>query len=231
MKVRKQWLRVAAVGVILGVLAGCSTTTTSGGDPSGGGDPNTGVGLCRYDPTGKAAKDVDLPPSDPSFTDDSALKMTLHMDAGDVIIQLDPSVAPCAVNSLTSLVTQGYLDDTNCHRLAPGFVLQCGDPTETGSGGPGYRFDDELSGKETYTYGTVAMANSGANTNGSQFFIVLAPNAGLPPNYVVLGSVEPGSMTVVESIAEQGIDPNDIYADYNGGRPAEGGHIQSASLG
>jgi peptidyl-prolyl cis-trans isomerase B (cyclophilin B) len=154
----------------------------------------------------------------------------MHMDAGDVVMTLDRDNAPCAVHSLESLVTQGYFDDTICHRLAPDFVLQCGDPTATGRGGPGYRFADELTGQENYRYATVAMANAGPDTNGSQFFIVIASDAHLPPSYTVLGTVDANSMKVVDAIAAQGIDPNDPNASVQGGLPSEGGHIASMTV-
>jgi peptidyl-prolyl cis-trans isomerase B (cyclophilin B) len=152
--------------------------------------------------------------------------VTLHMDAGDVVLDLDRSMAPCATNSLVWLAEQGYFDDTSCHRLVPGFVLQCGDPTGKGTGGPGYRFNDELSGRETYPYGTVAMANAGPNTNGSQFFIVIGEDVKLDPAYTVMGTVSQASMSVVDTIAAAGVDPTDPQ----GTRPAQGGHITSASV-
>jgi len=148
------------------------------------------------------------------------------MDAGDVTMTLDRAGAPCAVNSLVSLASQQYFDNTSCHRLVPDFVLQCGDPTGTGRGGPGYTFKDELSGSETYPYATVAMANAGPNTNGSQFFIVIGHTVQLPPKYDVLGAADAASMTVVESIAAQGVDPTDPA----GIRPAEGAHIITATV-
>ncbi|WP_343050058.1 peptidylprolyl isomerase [Nocardioides ungokensis] len=94
------------------------------------------------------------------------------------------------------------------HALPPAdpqgiYVLQCGDPSGTGAGGPGYQFDDELSGKETYGPGTLAMANAGANTNGSQFFIVYG-NSPLPPSYTVFGKVDAAGLKVVQAIADKG---------------------------
>ena len=89
-------------------------------------------------------------------------------------ITLDPVRAPCTVHSFVSLADQGFFDETKCHRLVDSgiFLFQCGDPSGTGSGGPGYTFADELDGTESYTKGVVAMANGGANTNGSQFMLV-----------------------------------------------------------
>ena len=101
--------------------------------------------------------------------------MHISTNRGDIKVTLNGDTTPCTVNSFLSLAKQGYFDDTKCHRLhvtQDYFVLQCGDPTGTGRVVPGYQFDDELSGQETYTAGTLAMANGGPNTNGSQFFIV-----------------------------------------------------------
>src|SRR5699024_8063385 len=118
------------------------------------------AGTCSY-PTGSqpAAKDVEVPPQTPQAT-------------GEVEADTRGDGAPCTVNSFLSLAGQEYFDDTDCHRLTTEgiFVLQCGDPTGTGSGGPGYSFADELDGSETYPAGTLAMANAGPDTNGSQFF-------------------------------------------------------------
>jgi peptidyl-prolyl cis-trans isomerase B (cyclophilin B) len=120
---------------------------------------------------------------------------------------LNRAAAPCAVENFVSLATQKYFDATPCHRLTTGTVsvLQCGDPTGTGSGGPGYSFGDELTGKEKYTKGVLAMANSGPNTNGSQFFIVYKDSQ-LGPNYTVFGTVSKG-LAVVEKVAAKGSNP------------------------
>ena len=95
------------------------------------------------------------------------------MSEGDVTITMDRSKAPCTVNSFVSLADQGFYDKTDCHRLADTgiFFLQCGDPTGTGDGGPGYQFANETDGNEKYRRGVVAMANAGPNTNGSQFML------------------------------------------------------------
>jgi peptidyl-prolyl cis-trans isomerase B (cyclophilin B) len=150
------------------------------------------------------------------------------MSGGDVTMTFDRSPAPCAVGSFEFLASQGYFDATTCHRFVDGFVLQCGDPLAQGFGGPGYRFDDELSGTETYPYGTVAMANSGPNSNGSQFFIVIGQSVNLPPDYVVLGTVDPASMATIETniVAHGGVDPTDP----NGSAPRQGGDIISVTV-
>ena len=122
------------------------------------------------------------------------------------MVSLDRANAPCAVESFVSLASQNFFDDTKCHRLTNAEtlkLLQCGDPTGTGTGGPGYTFADELKGTEKYTTGVVAMANSGADTNGSQFFFIWGDSA-LPASYTVLGKVTSG-MDVVDAIAKQGV--------------------------
>jgi peptidyl-prolyl cis-trans isomerase B (cyclophilin B) len=132
------------------------------------------------------------------------------------------------VNSFEYLASEGFYDGVTCHRLALGFVLQCGDPTGAGIGGPGYRFDDELDGSETYPYGVLAMANSGPNTQGSQFFIVIGHDVQLPPNYTVFGSVDAESMNRIETgIVAHGIDGP---AGAREGYPNQGADILHVSV-
>ena len=178
------------------LLAGCGQSDTGSGSSGQGSG-----GACTYTPTGDAARKVDLPPSDPS----PATSLKISTNRGVITATLDGSNTPCTANSFTSLAKQGYFDGTTCHRLTTQgiFVLQCGDPTGTGSGGPGYAFDDELTGQETYPAGTLAMANSGADTNGSQFFLVYADTS-LPPSYTVFGKIDPHGRRVVEGVAKAG---------------------------
>ncbi|MBA2528760.1 MAG: peptidylprolyl isomerase [Euzebyales bacterium] len=126
---------------------------------------------------------------------------TIRTSCGDIAVELFTSEAPATANNFAFLATRGFYDATVVHRVVPGFVVQMGDPTGTGSGGPGYRFDDELAAARNrgYERGTLAMANSGPDTNGSQFFICLA-DAGLPPQYSVFGEVTDG-MDAVDRIA------------------------------
>jgi len=120
--------------------------------------------------------------------------VTLHTSAGDLTIELDTKNTPITANNFYYLANSGFYDNTIFHRTIPGFMIQGGDPQGTGMGGPGYKFADEpVSG--TYTRGTVAMANSGPNTNGSQFFIMHADYA-LPPNYVIFGHLNSGLETL-----------------------------------
>ncbi|HLJ66462.1 MAG TPA: peptidylprolyl isomerase [Chloroflexota bacterium] len=118
---------------------------------------------------------------------------------GTVTIELLPQEAPETVNNFVFLARQGYYDGTPFHRVIEGFMIQGGDPTGTGRGGPGYKFRDEPV-RRRYTRGIVAMANAGPNTNGSQFFIVHGADVGLPPNYTIFGQVSDG-LDAVDRIA------------------------------
>lgn len=208
-------LRALALAVLpvlpLVLVAGCGSS--SGGE-------KTTSGPCRYAEDGSdPAKKVKLPPSTPEK--DAPTSVTISTDKGDIPITLEPAEAPCTVNSFLSLADQGYFDGTRCHRLTTqvAFVLQCGDPTATGSGGPGYVFDDELVQNDprlqpcgttggqawcTYNAGTVAMANRGSDTNGSQFFLVYG-NSAFPPGFTVFGHFDAAGLKVVKDIAAAGI--------------------------
>ncbi len=197
--------------VLLSVLAAC------GSDSDEGAGAASSSGACEYTSTGDAVKEAKLPPGDPKSAD----TLTIATNRGDITATFTPDTAPCAVGSFVSLAEQGYFADTTCHRLVPGFVLQCGDPSASGTGGPGYAFDDELSGSETYPAGTLAMANSGPDTNGSQFFIVLA-DAQLPPAYTVFGSVDAAGLKVAQEIESDGNGPDGVA-------PAEDVVLESVS--
>lgn len=123
---------------------------------------------------------------------------TLHTSAGNIVIQLDTQTTPLTANNFVFLIQQGFYDQTIFHRIISGFMIQGGDPKGDGTGGPGYKFPDESFTGE-YDRGTVAMANSGPNTNGSQFFIMHQSNP-LPKNYVIFGHVLQG-LEVVDAIA------------------------------
>ena len=118
---------------------------------------------------------------------------------GDITLELFTRDAPKTVNNFVFLARQGYYGDVIFHRVIDGFMIQTGDPTGTGTGGPGYKFADEPVRRQ-YTKGTVAMANAGPNTNGSQFFIVHGDRVALPPNYTIFGKVTDG-LDVVDAIA------------------------------
>jgi len=190
------------------LLAGC------GGN--GGGDDGDAAGTTTTTTsTASGCESVDAPaPRDaPSLTAPKGTldpgktwSLTFETSCGDFTVELDPSLAPEATNSLVFLAREGYFDDTVFHRIVPGFVIQGGDPTQTGAGGPGYATLDVPPGAARYTKGTVAMAKSGlepAGTAGSQFFVVTAEGVNLPAEYAIVGKVSRG-MDVVERIGELG---------------------------
>ncbi len=133
---------------------------------------------------------------------------TIQTKYGNIVIELYPEKAPVTVNNFVHLARSGFYDQTTFHRVIPGFMAQGGDPTGTGSGGPGYKFDDEISDLKHKT-GAVSMANSGPNTNGSQFFICYAPQSHLNGKHTVFGQVIEG-MDVVNRLrpADRTKDPS-----------------------
>ncbi len=221
----------------LAAIAALSTLAACSGDDEGSTatDPNTseaaasGTGVeCEYAEGGApAAKDVDLPPAEATVSGDVAVTITTGL--GDIAATLDADATPCTVNSFVSLAEQGYFDSTECHRLTTAgiLVLQCGDPTATGSGGPGYSFEDELTGEESYPAGTLAMANAGPNTNGSQFFIVYGDTQ-LPAAYTVFGTVDDAAVQLVEGVAQEGTDNRNGQGD---GAPNQAVEIETVTVG
>ncbi len=151
---------------------------------------------------------------------DGAYTATLHTTLGDIAVDFLPAEALLAVNNFLFLAARGYYDDVIFHRVISGFMLQCGDPTGSGSGGPGYSFRDELDGSGKYERGTLAMANAGPNTNGSQFFIMHSDYQ-LPHNYTIFGKVTSG-FDVVDAIAALDTGPGD--------RPNDAPSITSITL-
>ncbi len=140
--------------------------------------------------------------------------LTFATDRGTFVVALEPRVSPRATASLVALAKRGYFDNTIFHRIVPGFVIQGGDPTQSGHGGPGYTTIDPPASGTRYLKGVVAMAKTGAEPRGaagSQFFVMTADAPSLPPDYAVVGGVTSG-MSVVEQIGELGdpTDPNGI---------------------
>ena len=166
---------------------GATTTVPSGPTtslPVGSTDFVYGTGECA--PAEGSATQVREFADAPQLCIDPAktYSAVVETNKGSFTIALDPSRAPGTVNSFVNLARFKYFDDTECHRAIPNFVVQCGDPTATGTGGPGYSFADELPADGEYEIGSIAMANSGPNTNGSQFFVITGSDgANLPPNY------------------------------------------------
>jgi len=194
---------LAASALLL--LAGCAGGTSSAPAPAASASSaSTAAGECSYPTSGQPSVDV-TPPAAGTERPTGMVDATLETSAGAIPMTLDGERTPCTVESFVSLAQQQYFSNTECHRLTTQgiFVLQCGDPTGTGLGGPGYRFDDELDGSETYPAGTVAMANAGPGTNGSQFFLVYSDSE-LPPNYTVFGTLSPAGLQVVKDIAAAG---------------------------
>jgi peptidyl-prolyl cis-trans isomerase B (cyclophilin B) len=175
---------------------------------------------CQYPASPEpASKKVDPPNSGKVPTDPATISVSMATNQGNIGLQLDNAKAPCTVNSFASLAQKGYFNDTPCHRLTttPGLsVLQCGDPTGSGTGGPGYQFSNEyptdqypkgdpgLDKPVLYPRGTLAMANAGANTNGSQFFLVYKDSQ-LPPNYTVFGKIDDTGLATLDKIAAGGV--------------------------
>ena len=170
---------------------------------------------CTYVPSPPAARNVGTPPAKPDSSAKS--QATIVTNHGTVVVDLLNSRAPCTVNSFVYLAKKGYFNNTPCPRLVDSgiYVLQCGDPTGTGSGGPGYKFGNENTAGATYPSGTLAMANAGPGTNGSQFFIVYAGDGGLQPNYTRFGVVVKG-LDIVRKVADAG---NDNSNPAGGGKP------------
>lgn len=215
---------VIAIVVVISLLifrpgkksASSSTTTTasptsSTAPASTGGSGNkspsaiTTAADCPADP--KATLNKPSYSSPPTAVDpNKTYTATVKTDVGQFAVQLDPKAAPKAVGSFVFLARQHFFDCIVFHRVIPGFVDQTGDPTGTGTGGPGYHFADELPPKASpqYPVGSLAMANSGPDTNGSQFFIVTGPSGeSLSPNYTLFGKVTSG-MDVVQKINADG---------------------------
>ena len=134
-----------------------------------------------------------------SLDDSKAYSATIKTNHGDINVELFPSEAPVTVNNFVFLAREGFYKDGQFHRVIKDFMIQGGCPTGDGTGGPGYRFQDEPVTR-SYVKGTLAMANAGPNTNGSQFFIVHGADVGLPPNYTIFGNVTSG-IDVLDTIA------------------------------
>jgi peptidyl-prolyl cis-trans isomerase B (cyclophilin B) len=222
--------RITIVAVICVVVVGLGVGGFFAFAGSGGGNAaavssTSSVTTCNYTASGTAARNVGLPPS--KANDKAVYQATIHTNRGDVVINLLNSKATCTVNSFVYLAAKKYFNNTHCHRLTTvdPFVLQCGDPTGTGSGGPGYKFNNENLAGAKYTEGTVAMANSGANTNGSQFFIVYK-NSTLAPGYTPFGEVVKG-LGIIQNVAMAGSDNANRSGD---GHPKEKVVIESVTI-
>jgi len=230
------------------LIAGCgssddSATDTSTSTASAPASSSAASGACSYpsDSQGSAGIKVTAPPATPEVS--GTVKATMTTSIGAIRLSLDAKEAPCTVNSFVSLAKQGYFNKTGCHRLTTAgiYVLQCGDPSGSGSGGPGYSFADELTGAKalktdadasaqagqtikTYATGTLAMANAGPNTNGSQFFLVYG-NSPLPPAYTVFGTIDAAGVKAIATAAKAGTDNG------SDGHPKKAVDITSVAIG
>jgi peptidyl-prolyl cis-trans isomerase B (cyclophilin B) len=197
-----------------------SASASASPSPTSSGTPTT----CTYTPSPPASRKVGLPPAKPDLK--ATYQATIKTNRGDIVINLLNSKAPCTVNSFVHLASKSYFSNTNCHRLVTSgiFVLQCGDPTGSGSGGPGYRFADENLAGATYPAGIVAMAHTSApDSNGSQFFFVYK-NTPLPPSYTPFGTIVAG-LNVIQKVAAAGTD-----SKTGDGHPKEKVVIESVTI-
>ncbi|MGH3095198.1 MAG: peptidylprolyl isomerase [Streptosporangiales bacterium] len=226
---------VTSVIAVLVIVGGVSVLAFKLSEDSRGKKPEavpstSNPGDCAYEKAqaGKTAGHVGTPPPQPNRHTQSA---TVRTNRGTLKLELYGEKAPCTVNSFTYLAENGYFDHTKCHRLVPKgiHVLQCGDPTGTGQGGPGYQFGTENAKGAKYTAGTVAMANSGTpNSNGSQFFIVYKDAPKLPPKYTVFGKVTQG-LDIVQKVAKSGVTKVDPTV--GGGPPKKPVKIEQVHIG
>jgi peptidyl-prolyl cis-trans isomerase B (cyclophilin B) len=206
--------------------AGASTSSSAPGTPSGTPPlppfkPTADLGAnCQYTPSAEqASKPVKPPRQGKVPTDPAEVSASMMTDQGPIGLMLANNESPCTVNSFASLAQQKFFDGTKCHRLTASptsSVLQCGDPGGDGSGGPGYQFANEyptdqykpedpaLHEPVIYPRGTLAMANAGPNTNGSQFFMVYKDTV-LPPEYTVFGKIQQDGLATLDKIAKGGV--------------------------
>jgi peptidyl-prolyl cis-trans isomerase B (cyclophilin B) len=186
---------------------------------------------CSFPASGQAAKPVTPPPGG-NVSAQGTVAVTLQTGDGPIPMTLDKALAPCTVDSFVSLTKQGYFDNSTCHRIttAPGLqVLQCGDPTGTGTGGPGYTIPDEVFPELKYGRGILAMANTGQpNTGGSQFFMIYGDGE-LPPQYTAFGSIDPAGLQVIDTIAKRGSDGS-LDPSPGGGKPIQPVTIEKATV-
>jgi peptidyl-prolyl cis-trans isomerase B (cyclophilin B) len=213
--------------LLLLALAGCGGSSNESASSTTTTTPTTtdaaGCVPVAHPPSKEGSEKKPTSKLDPSKTYDVAI----HTNCGDFTIRLAVKTSPNTTASFASLVDKGFYDDTVFHRIVPGFVIQGGDPTGAGSGGPGYSTVDRPAAGTRYTHGVVAMAKTAAEppgTGGSQFFVVTAADAQLPPDYAVLGKVVKG-LDVVDKIGKQG-----DQATGGEGLPTETVVIQKATL-
>ncbi|RBY89025.1 peptidylprolyl isomerase [Blastococcus sp. TBT05-19] len=170
-----------------------------------------GTVSCEYVPDESGnpdLKDVGLPPTPEATPTQGTATLLMATDQGDLTLTLDRAKAPCAAASFVHLTDVGFYDDTPCHRLVTqeSFgLLQCGDPTGKGSGGPSYKYAEEVTPETTYPRGTIAMAKTAApGSTGGQFFLTYT-DVTLPPQYTVVGTIDEAGLAVLEKVAAGGV--------------------------
>jgi peptidyl-prolyl cis-trans isomerase B (cyclophilin B) len=218
-------------------VSACGDDDDDGDGQSGGGEPAAQgegegqaakqEGACREVPQPNPKPDGGAKKPTGRLAAGKTYRAVLKTSCGDITVRLDQKTSPKTAASFASLVRQGFYDGTVFHRIVPGFVIQGGDPTGQGSGGPGYSVRDKPPADTVYTQGVVAMAKTEvepAGTSGSQFYIVTGTDAGLPPDYAVLGEVVKG-MDVALAIDQLG-DP----ASGGAGTPLQTVLLEKATL-
>jgi cyclophilin family peptidyl-prolyl cis-trans isomerase len=245
---------VVGLGVLLGGedpgAASPSPAASGSASPSPSADPGTRIGTVTptaATETGEVACDTEAPAKagepKPQFAGPPPMKIderatytaTMVTSCGTIVIELDATRAPQTVSSFVFLAKHGYFDGQYFHRIDTSIdVIQGGDPTGTGQGGPGYSIRDELTGNESYAPGAVAMANAGADTGGSQFFIVTGPNGTNlddVPNYTIFGEVVEGLRVAARIQRIPIIDPDAAAAgDLTGQRPQRAVYIEAVTI-
>jgi cyclophilin family peptidyl-prolyl cis-trans isomerase len=206
----RRWI-ILAVFAALAIIVVGAILISRGGDDDKGSDDTTSAssggesGGCKK-VEAPEPKDVEFSKPDEVVEQGEKVNVVMATSCGTFTIALDTERAPKTSNSFAFLAEEGFYDDLSFHRVVPGFVIQGGDPTGTGSGGPGYSVDEKPPANIEYTKGLVAMAKSEAEPpgrSGSQFYVVTAPDAGLPAEYAVVGEVTDG-YDAVERIEKQG---------------------------
>ncbi|HST98479.1 MAG TPA: peptidylprolyl isomerase [Geodermatophilus sp.] len=229
---------VAGLAGVLLTLAACGGSSSEGEQADGtpgagdGGTAAAGTVTCQWG-EGSSANPylTEVAPPDEVVPASGTTDLLVRTNLGELTLTLDRAATPCAAASLVHLTEQGFFDDTPCHREVDSEglrVLQCGDPTGTGAGGPTYTSPTEVTGAETYPRGTVAMANSGQGFDGSQFFLVW-DDSQLPPAYTVVGTVDEAGLAVLDEVAANGNDGS-LDPSPGGGAPTVPVTIESVTV-